>query len=130
MKKNYLLFTLVLFLIAPYAQAQSLYIFTKEKYRARFEQLTKDIRCIECQGQSVAESYTKLANDIKAFTHQQIISGASDETIINFLTQRYGKEVYAKPPQAGITLAIWLAPLVFLIILGVCTYKYFVKEKR
>lgn len=127
MRSVIFLLILNVLLTAPVIQAQELYTFTTEQDRARFEQLTKDLRCIECQGQSVAESYTKLANDIKTFTHQQIINGVSDKAIIDFLTQRYGDEVYAKPPQKGLTLWIWLAPFIFLLLLVLGTYKHFTK---
>lgn len=112
------------------SKAEALYTFDTPQERARFEQLTQDLRCIECQGQSVAESYTKLANNIKQFTHQQITAGKSDEQIILFLTQRYGDAVYAKPPKQGITLWVWLAPLLFMFFLAFIAYKQQVKDQK
>lgn len=105
---------LMVFCFIGSVSAQDAYPFEHKKQAQRFHQLNQSLRCIECQGQSVAESFTRLANDVKRFNHQAILQGKSDEDIIAFLTQRYGAHIYAKPHHTGGVRLLWFAPVLFL----------------
>ena len=87
---------------------------------ARARALTKDLRCVVCQNQSVDDSDAPLAKDIRVLVREKIAQGQSDQQVIDFIVQRYGKFVLLNPPLEGDTALIWIGPFAaFVIALGV-----------
>ena len=75
----------------------------------------KNIRCLICQGQSVADSNSEFAQTIKLVVRDQINNGKSEKEIYNFLIQKYGEWIVYKPPFNANNFILWLLPyLVFL----------------
>jgi cytochrome c-type biogenesis protein CcmH len=83
---------------------------------SRFNVLTKEIRCVVCQNQSIADSAAPLAQDLREKVKQMMIAGQSDEDIKNYLVQRYGEFILFKPRWHATTALLWLFPLVGLSI--------------
>lgn len=83
--------------------------------RARYERLIREIRCLVCQNEPIADSNAPLARDLRREIRQQIESGASDREIIEFLTARYGDFVLYRPPFTPRTWLLWLAPGLLLL---------------
>ena len=87
---------------------------------ARFESLTRELRCLVCQNQSIADSHATLAADLRREVHEQLERGASDAEIIAFMTARYGDYVLYRPPFSAATLLLWAGPFLLLgVAIGV-----------
>ena len=86
----------------------------KQELRAR--NISKNIRCMVCQNQSIDESNASLAKDLRILIRNKIKEGKKDKEIYIFLTDRYGDFILLKPPLKSSTLALWLLPFIFLII--------------
>ena len=86
----------------------------KQEFRAR--NISKNIRCMICQNQSIDESAAPLAKDLRILIRDKIKEGNNDEEIYKFLTDRYGDFILLKPPLKLVTLALWFLPFVFFVI--------------
>ena len=86
----------------------------KKELRAR--NISKNVRCLVCQNQSIDESSAPLAKDLRILIRKKIKQGNSDEEIYNFLTERYGDFILLNPPFKISTLFLWILPFVFLAI--------------
>jgi cytochrome c-type biogenesis protein CcmH len=95
------------------------YAFETPAQEARFQALTQQLRCLVCQGQSIADSNAELAADLRHEVHRLILEGKSDEEAIGFLTARYGDFVLFKPPVRASTWPLWFGPFVLLLVGGV-----------
>ena len=85
-----------------------------QELRAR--NISKNIRCMVCQNQSIDESNAPLAKDLRILIRNKIKEGKKDKEIYNFLTDRYGDFILLKPPFKLSTFALWFLPLVFFVI--------------
>ncbi len=84
----------------------------KEELRAR--NISKNIRCLICQNQSIDESSALLAKDLRILIRKKVKQGNSDDEIYDFLTERYGDFILLNPPFKISTLFLWILPFVFL----------------
>jgi cytochrome c-type biogenesis protein CcmH len=80
----------------------------------RYERLLKDLRCLVCQNQSLADSDADLARDLRNEVYGIIQSGKSTEEAAQFLVDRYGDFVLYRPPFKGITVLLWTGPFLLL----------------
>ena len=78
--------------------------------------ISKKIRCLVCQNQSIDESNAPLAKDLRILIRQKIKDGNTEQEIYGFLTDRYGDFILLKPPLKVNTLILWFFPFFFLII--------------
>jgi len=85
-----------------------------QELRAR--NISKNIRCMICQNQSIDESSASLAKDLRILIRNKIKEGDSNEEIYKFLTDRYGDFILLKPAVKLNTIALWFLPFVFLLI--------------
>ena len=86
----------------------------KQEIRAR--DISKNIRCLVCQNQSIDDSSAPLAKDLRALIRIKVQENDSDEEIYKFLTDRYGDFILLKPPFKISTFLLWSLPFVFFII--------------
>jgi cytochrome c-type biogenesis protein CcmH len=84
--------------------------------QTRFERIAKDLRCLVCQNESIADSNVELASDLRRQVREMLIAGKSDDEIFTFMTDRYGEFVRFNPPLNAKTLFIWGAPFVMLAL--------------
>ncbi len=106
-----LLFILLLLLTAPAAFAvQPDEILSDPVLEARARVLSKDLRCMVCQNQSIDDSDAPLARDLRLLVRERLQAGDSDAQVINFLVARYGQFVLLKPQFNWHTVALWLGP--------------------
>jgi cytochrome c-type biogenesis protein CcmH len=84
--------------------------------QSRYERITKELRCLVCQNESVADSNAPLAEDLRRQVRDMLIGGKSDEAVFDFMTARYGEFVRYNPPLEPKTLLIWGAPFIMLLI--------------
>ena len=85
-----------------------------QELRAR--NISKNIRCMICQNQSIDESSASLAKDLRILIRNKIKEGDSNEEIYKFLTDRYGDFILLKPAVKLNTIALWFLPFIFLLI--------------
>src|SRR5258708_5571186 len=83
--------------------------------QGRFERITKELRCLVCQNESIADSNVELANDLRRQVREMLVAGKSDDAIFTFMTDRYGEFVRFSPPVEPKTLLIWVAPFIVLL---------------
>tara|TARA_B110000116_G_C16510758_1_gene435497 strand:+ start:162 stop:569 length:408 start_codon:yes stop_codon:yes gene_type:complete len=86
----------------------------KQELRAR--DISKNIRCMVCQNQSIDESNSPLAKDLRILIRNKIKEGNKDKEIYKFLTDRYGDFILLNPPFKLNTFALWSLPFIFFII--------------
>ena len=91
-------------------------ILDDKKLELRARNISKNIRCMVCQNQSIDESNAPLAKDLRILIRNKIKDGKNDEEIYNFLTNRYGDFILLKPPFKINTVLLWFLPLIFFII--------------
>jgi cytochrome c-type biogenesis protein CcmH len=82
---------------------------------ARAREISRDLRCLVCQNQSIDDSDAPLAHDLRVLLRQRLMAGDSDQQARQFLVDRYGDYVLLKPPFKKTTLVLWLGPLLLLI---------------
>ncbi len=87
---------------------------SKQELRAR--NISKNIRCLVCQNQSIDESSAPLANDLRIIIRNKITEGSTDEEIYKFLTNRYGDFILLNPPFKRSTILLWVLPFILFFI--------------
>jgi len=90
-------------------------VLENQKQELRARNISKNIRCMVCQNQSIDESNAPLAKDLRVLIRNKVKEGHDDEEIYKFLTDRYGDFILLKPPLKLNTLALWFLPLIFFI---------------
>lgn len=86
------------------------------KQEAAATRLMHGLRCIQCQGQSIADSDAPMAATMRAEVRQQIADGQKPETIRQWMVGRYGEWVSFEPEMKGAGLVLWAAPLLMLLL--------------
>ena len=96
-------------------------------YENRARDLSKGIRCLVCQNQSIDDSDSDLAKDLRRIIRKKIIQGETDNEITQYLVDKYGHFILMKPPLYQDTYILWISPLLLMLV-GI-TIMYF-KLKR
>ena len=94
---------------------------------ARAREISKGLRCLVCQNQSIDDSDANLARDLRVLVRERLVAGDSDGQVIGYVVSRYGDFVLLKPPFKGATLVLWLGPPV---IAGLGIWAMFVFFRR
>ena len=100
----------------------------KQEIRAR--DISKNIRCLVCQNQSIDDSSAPLAKDLRALIRIKVQENDSDEEIYKFLTDRYGDFILLKPPFKISTFLLWSLPFIFFIIGILILFTHNKKSKK
>ena len=85
---------------------------------ARARAITREVRCLVCQGESVDESQAPLAADLRKLVRARLVAGDSDQGVRDYLVARYGEYVMLRPPLGGVAIVLWLLPFAVLIGAG------------
>lgn len=96
---------------------------------ARAKALMEQLRCLVCQGQSIADSDAEMAGDMRALVREKIQAGEKPDDIRQWLIQRYGEYVSYDPPFSWVTAPLWIAPFVLLIVGAFLARRVFVRNK-
>jgi len=89
---------------------------------ARARNLSRELRCMVCQNQSIDDSDAPLARDLRLLVRERIAAGSTDQQVMDFLVARYGEFVLLKPRVEGQTLILWLLPPLVLLGGGVALW--------
>jgi cytochrome c-type biogenesis protein CcmH len=96
---------------------------------ARLMKLSKELRCLVCQNETLADSRVDLAEDLRGQIREQMKAGKSDQEIIGYLTARYGKFILYNPPVDPTTYLLWFGPFVFMLA-GLAVLFRYLKQRR
>lgn len=92
----------------------------EDVYSDRTVDIARQLSCPVCEGQTVADSNSRVALEMMQAVESQVQAGRSDDEIFDYFRARYGDEVLVEPPREGINLALWWLPVVALLLgLGV-----------
>lgn len=82
---------------------------------ARMLQITAELRCLVCQNQTIADSHSGLAEDLRAEVRDMLRKGATNQQVLDFMTARYGDFVLYRPPVKTTTWLLWFGPAALLV---------------
>lgn len=109
----FMLFTTPLFAVEPDE------ILDDPVLEARAREISKGLRCLVCQNESIDESHAPLARDLRILLRERLTAGYSDTEAIDFIVARYGEFVLLRPTTSGANIILWIAgPLMLIIALG------------
>jgi cytochrome c-type biogenesis protein CcmH len=113
-------FAAIALVLATIASSSSLAVQPEEmlkdpKLEARARELSRELRCMVCQNQSIDESEAPLARDLRLLVRERLTKGDTDQQVLDFLVVRYGEFVLLKPPLESRTIILWALPPVALL---------------
>ncbi len=114
----------VLFLFSAAAIA------TEKSLDDRVNEIAYLLMCPVCQGQSVAESNSNLANDMRQIIRKQLEEGKTNQEVIDYFVSSYGDSILASPPKKGINWLLWVMPGVAVVLGAVGIALFLHKSKR
>ncbi|WP_371345297.1 cytochrome c-type biogenesis protein [Ancylobacter sp. IITR112] len=104
--------------ITPAAAVQPDEVLPDPAQEARARELSKELRCMVCQNQSIDDSDAPLARDLRLLVRERIQQGESDQQVLDYLVARYGEFVLLRPTWHGANVILWLAPFAVLVFGG------------
>ena len=119
---NVLKVTLIIFLLFPFN-------FIKADEQNKSSKITKNLRCLICQGQSVYDSDSEFANSLKVLVDKKINEGLSEEQIYQYFKDKYGGWILYDPELNKNTYILWLLPIFIFLIGGAIIAKSFIIKK-
>jgi cytochrome c-type biogenesis protein CcmH len=123
-----LLLVALLFTAAPALAVHPDEVLKDPALEARARSLTKELRCLVCQGEDIDESEAPLAADLRRLVRARLAKGDTDEEVLSYMRDRYGDYVLMNPPLSFKTLLLWSAPaLVFAT--GLAIVAFFVRRQ-
>ncbi len=107
-----------LILAAPAVAVEPNEILKDPALEARARDISRELRCLVCQNQSIDDSNADLARDLRVIVRERLSAGDTDEQVFKYVVSRYGDFVLLRPPVKSSTLVLWGAP-VGLLVLGI-----------
>lgn len=89
--------------------------FDDPQMQERYERLSRELRCLVCRSETIADSNAPLAHDLRRQLRELMAAGKSNEEIVTYMTDRYGDYVLYRPPLQPRTFLLWAAPVLLLI---------------
>lgn len=114
--RSIVLACILIFASAPLLAIDTERAFEDPEQQARYEKLARELRCLVCRSETIADSNAELARDLRRQLRELMAAGKSDQEIMQYMTDRYGDYVLYKPPLAARTVLLWAAPM--LLVLG------------
>jgi cytochrome c-type biogenesis protein CcmH len=110
----------LILLAAPAVAVQPDEMLADPALEARARDISRDIRCPVCQGETIDDSNAPIARDLRIIIRERLVAGDSDEAVVDHIVARYGEGVLFRPPAEGVNLVLWLAgPALLLAGIGV-----------
>ena len=94
----------------------------------RARAISKGLRCLVCQNESIDESNASLAKDLRILVRERLVAGDSDVETVDFIVERYGEYVLLNPRASGSTLLLWAAGPLMLLVAGALGFGYIRKR--
>ncbi len=96
---------------------------------ARARVISKQVRCMVCDNQSIDDSATDLAKELRLVVRERLVAGDTNAEVFTYIESRYGEFALLKPKMSGRNLVLWLLPLLGLVGGGAIAY-YFIKKQK
>jgi cytochrome c-type biogenesis protein CcmH len=114
-------YALALFLaVSPAWAVQPDEMLADPMLEARARDISRDIRCPVCQGETIDDSNAPISRDLRLIIRERLVAGDTDSEVVDYIVARYGEGVLFKPPAEGVNLVLWLAgPALLLAGVGV-----------
>tara|TARA_B110000116_G_scaffold160830_1_gene139155 strand:- start:461 stop:1048 length:588 start_codon:yes stop_codon:yes gene_type:complete len=90
-----------------------------QKIEKQERHITKLLRCVVCQNQSIYESNADIANDMRLLVRERILAGDSKDQVLDYIVARYGDYILLKPPLQGNTILLWMGPPLMALVLAI-----------
>ncbi len=116
-------------LAAPAAAVEPAEILADPVLEDRARAISKQLRCLVCQNQSIDDSDAPLARDLRILVRERLSAGASDREVVRFVAERYGDFVLLSPPFKAATYALWLGPAA-IVLAGAALAAVFLRRRR
>ena len=110
------LLALLLCLAAPAGAVQPDEILADPVLEARARVISKDLRCLVCRNESIDESDSSLARDLRLLVRERLVAGDSDDEVVEFIVARYGEYALLRPRATGSSLLLWYAGPAMLVV--------------
>src|SRR5262249_33326982 len=110
-----LLATIVLAPAGPGAAVEPNEMLADPALEARAREISRGLRCLVCQNESIDESDADLAHDLRVLVRERLVAGDSDEQVVQYIVYRYGDFVLLKPPVKPETYLLWASPAILLL---------------
>jgi len=85
---------------------------------ARAREISKELRCLVCQNQSIDDSNAALARDLRVLVRERLVTGDDNGSVLGYITARYGDYVLLRPPFKASTYVLWIGPVIVLLLGG------------
>ena len=107
---------LFLSLAAPAFAVQPDEVLKDPAMEARAREISKELRCLVCQNQSIDDSNAPLARDLRVLVRERLVAGDDDTGVLGYITARYGDYVLLRPPFKASTYVLWIGPVIVLLL--------------
>ena len=97
---------------------------------ARAREISRGLRCVVCQNESIDESNADLAHDLRILVRERLVAGDSDEQVVQYIVDRYGDFVLLRPPVKPATYLLWASPVILLLTAAVLIAIYLRRHRR
>lgn len=97
---------------------------------ARARAITKELRCVVCQAESLDESNADIARDLRLMVRERLVAGDSDRQVIDYVVARYGEFVLFRPPFTPANAVLWLSGPAFLLVGGAIAFGFIRRRSR
>lgn len=97
---------------------------------ARARAISKELRCLVCQNQSIDDSNAQLAKDLRVLVRERITAGDSNTEVVAFVRARYGDFVMLKPPVTAATIFLWAGPALIFVLAGIGVLLFVRRRKQ
>lgn len=124
--------TVILFLMfaSPTLAIQPDEILQDNGLEQRARVISKELRCLVCQNQSIDDSDAPLARDLRLLVRERLQTGEKNEEVIAFIVDRYGDFVLLRPPVKASTIALWISPVALLLLGFFLLLTWFRKHRK
>lgn len=91
---------------------------------ARAREISKGLRCVVCQNQTIDDSHARLARDLRLLVRKRLRAGDSDKEVVAYIVGRYGDFVLLRPPFKPVTYLLWFGPALVFLFGAVAAYRF------
>ncbi|NIY75565.1 cytochrome c-type biogenesis protein CcmH [Thalassospira sp. HF15] len=96
----------------------------------RAREISKELRCLVCQNQSIDDSDAELARDLRVLVRERLVAGDDNQEVIDYIVARYGDYVLLNPPLKPETYILWASPVVLVVLALLAVFAFYRRKQR
>jgi len=96
----------------------------------RAREISKELRCLVCQNQSIDDSDAELARDLRVLVRERLVAGDDNQEVIDYIVARYGDYVLLNPPLKPETYILWASPVVLVLLAMMAVFAFYRRKQR